>query len=35
MAQRAGKRIAVFLAAAMLAGSLTGCGLLKNTEISR
>ena len=33
MAQRAGKRIAVFLAAAMLAGSLTGCGLLKNTEI--
>ena len=33
MAQRAGKRIAVLLAAAMLAGSLTGCGLLKNTEI--
>lgn len=34
MAQRAGKRIAVLFAAAMLAGSsLTGCGLLKNTEI--
>ena len=33
MAVRARKKIAVLLAAAMLAGSFSGCGLMENTEI--
>ena len=33
MAERAGKKLAAVLAAAMLACSLSGCGLMKNTEI--
>ena len=33
MTKSLGKKLAVLLSAAVLAGSFTGCGLLQNTEI--
>ena len=33
MTKSLGKKLAVLLSAAVVAGSFTGCGLLRNTEI--